>query len=1535
MFKQLTRRILSFCLLGAMVLGLLPPAQALAAVAPDPSSLRICVISDAHYYPLTYVSDCPDYQNYIGADPKLLAESGAILDEAMAMIAADQPDLILVSGDLTKDGEKQAHLEFAEKMRQLEQTTGAPVFVIDGNHDIYNYKNACTFQNGVKESAETVTPAEFRAIYAEFGYNGEYDAVYYTPPEGKQAGGLSYAVTVEDDYLILALDTCMYSPEATGLETNQQVTGGQVDPDLLAWAVEQIAAAEAEGKTVIGLMHHAILPHFGMEAELMSAFIVNDWEQTASALADAGLRYVFTGHMHANDIAEYTTLNGNHIVDVETGSLSSWGSPVRTVTLEKGEPLNDGTLRTKESITLSSRSVQSITFQGVRISDFPAYTMEHLYPDSMLGDLARGRLAPLLASIGQNGVRATLAELVPGLDLNEAILQKVQDALLGGKQLELGWGIGRVYASYRDGAIHLAPSGNVGLVGEIVITDEEIIAAVDDLMAQFEDLCLYSPDLVLNRIESAAARLSETGVAQIGTEDEKSFYDLMIYTLLSHDAGGENAPDWVKEARQYIQSGKIVSNIIEVALEEVVDLAEDLATHLLLDPAILLGEMWTKITGVETSLLSVLKIAGFDLRALLDSLVGEYMSESFLSGMGGLLDEMAGSMIEDEVQDDQLDGESRTILFEGAVEKPAPTAENGLLPDQITLTLGSDAETGRAFSWYTGVLVETGAVQLSTSPDMSGAEIIPAQSARVERPYPLMNLGLFTTYTTKTVQRHTAAVEGLEPNTTYYYRVGCPEKGYWSEIVSFTTGDPDSDSFTFLNLNDSQGMIRSDYDAYHEALALARQTFPEAEFLVHAGDFVDDGSNENYWTMVLDSADAQALPTLPAAGNHENRSSVAGVTEPNALMSHFNLQNLPEQDTSTGVYYSFEYQNAAFIVLNTNDLGEGGGLSQAQFDWACRTAAETDAQWKILLLHKSPYSNGPHAEDDDVEAIRAQVNQLAAEYDIDLVLSGHDHVYNRTPWLNYGKVQNTETRPTSYNGQSFETAFNPGGTVFVTAGTAGVKNYTQTLLAEVPSALALDLDCPVYAGVTLAGGRLYYQAYKVENGQSILIDSFAIDKTGEDALPAWRKAETLIEALPEIPGLENAGAVEAARAAYEALSPEEQAQISCGDKLAQAEKILAAQEAIQAGRTVTASTKAEFVAALENPVVTTIEVAGTIEFEDCWGEGREYEITRDLCLRGGGVLRYVEFKVKNGATLILDDSLYINDTRSRGFAYRALDPVEIYADSTLITRGSVQLRTEFGTGGAEVGHAIKLMESGAAAYLNSVGIVWGAEGAVYSPAAGTRIVINHGTYGRKNGTHYAVETRGVVEINGGTIRNLRVKPGGTLYMNGGELDNGREQSARVPLCLEGAAYLSGGTIKAHLGEAVNLKDSGKLHILTSGQGVIDLGGLTPWVGGIQTEGGAAAAAYCELNGFGGADGIYRTTVAANIPAEIAAAGGEKLPTTAEGGRMTAQIPAEGGQLYARYDLVGEGKTAPSVFTGTGGSARVSVYGPTRLVEAAG
>lgn len=83
-------------------------------------------------------------------------------------------------------------------------------------------------------------------------------------------------------------------------------------------------------------------------------------------------------------------------------------------------------------------------------------------------------------------------------------------------------------------------------------------------------------------------------------------------------------------------------------------------------------------------------MAGLDVRTLIEGLLNEYMSESFLTGMGGLIDDVASSMLYDDTQDDGENGESRTIVFDGTVQKPEPSAENGLLPEQVTMTFGSD-----------------------------------------------------------------------------------------------------------------------------------------------------------------------------------------------------------------------------------------------------------------------------------------------------------------------------------------------------------------------------------------------------------------------------------------------------------------------------------------------------------------------------------------------------------------------------------------------------------------------------------------------------------------------------------------------------------------------------------------------------------------------------------------------------------------------------------------------------------------------------
>ena len=137
---------------------------------------------------------------------------------------------------------------------------------------------------------------------------------------------------------------------------------------------------------------------------------------------------------------------------------------------------------------------------------------------------------------------------------------------------------------------------------------------------------------------------------------------------------------------------------------------------------------------------------------------------------------------------------------------------------------------------------------------------------------------------------------------------------------------------------------------------------------------------------------------------------------------------------------------------------------------------------------------------------------------------------------------------------------------------------------------------------------------------------------------------------------------------------------------------------------------------------------------------------------------------------ILDGDVAIDDTRTQGSVYESLNPVEVYGNSTLITSGHVAMRTEYGTGGGESGICVKMTGEGSKAILGSDGSYWAAESAVYSSLANTEVIINDGTYERKNENHRAVDSQGRIEVNGGTIRNLWCK--GNLYINGGTFDNG-------------------------------------------------------------------------------------------------------------------------------------------------------------------
>ena len=1261
----------------------------------------------------------------------------------------------------------------------------------------------------------------------------------------------------------------------------------------------------------------------------------------ATTLADAGMRYIFTGHMHANDIAEYTSVSGNTIYDLETGSLAAYGSPVRTVTIQRDETMTDqSTLQFDETFRVKSTSVKSINYNGKTIDDLQAYTMEKLYPEALFNNMAGGMLKPMLRDIADTGIRNYLAEKMPELDINTIVLDNVRKMLAGGMNLELGSGIGRVAVSYRNGGIELKPTGTAGIIGTTTVSDEQVIRVVDDFLTKVENQYLKNPDYLLGKVDEIVTKVAKFGVGSLDGQ-EKTLYDFIVLLLTSHYAGGENPPAWVTEqALPYLRSGAVIKDLMDMLVGDVVVIVNDIAANLNIDTGIAFSGLWKIAIDSQTNngnLATILELFNLNVEELINGLISEYMSDSFLTGMGGLLDDYASSFLYDtESTDDILNDENgRTITWSTStpVTPQEPSVANGLAPTQIAMTQGESADS-RYLRWYTGAGVSgTAVAQISESGDFADAATFTADTQEVVKPKTLLNLGLMATYTTQKARKYTAEITGLETGKTYYYRVGISESGNFSTPVAFTVKNEETSGFTFINVNDSQGMIASDYDTYLNTLAEAKSQFAGAAFVLHAGDFVDDVSNEDYWTWALEGV-SESVSYVPSTGNHEAKSKVEGITDPNAIISHFQVQNqdIPKQDTSTGIYYSYEYKNATFIVLNTNDVTDDGYLSDAQYDWAYEKAKNAQTDWKIILMHKSPYSNGPHAKDADVVAIRKQLNNLTAACDVDLVMSGHDHVYNRTPYLAQGKTQQVTTRTTSYQGNNYTTAVNPSGTVFVIAGTAGVKNYVQTPVSTVPSEKTFQQTCPVYAGVTIDDGKLYYRAYQVKNGVSELVDSFAIDKSKETEVPAWEKVKDMISVLPGTPTLEDASAIQATRASYENLGDTDRAQVDNVNRLLQAEKMLQALQNITGKQTVHVNSKSQFVKALNNPDVGTIITDGaTIEFETWNGWEDTYDITRDLRIMGSSKLTYVCFRVKNAATLILDGDIAIDDTRKQGSTFASLNPVEVYANSTLITSGHVAMRTEYGTGGSESGICVKMMEDGSKAILGSNGSYWGAEASVYSSIPGTEVIINDGTYERKNNNHRAVDSQGTIEVNGGTIRNLWSS--GNLYINGGIFDNGSVLNKQTPVEIKGTAYMTGGTIRPYNGNSVKITNTGKLHILTGAVGQASIGNVQPYVSAVTTQNYRDIEAhYHNINGTGGSDGIYEAPAAASTIESLANAGGTKLDgSSATDGLMTGTLGEGEHHVYGKYYLAGGGKTAPAGFQ-VEGDGEAIVYGPSRFIE---
>lgn len=331
----------------------------------DPVSLRIAVFSDPHLYDPTLGTTGEEFEKYLAGDRKMIAESQAIYNSVLNLISADNCDIVLIPGDLTKDGEKLCHEQFAVKLQQLE-AKGKKVFVIPGNHDILNPHSYKYLASGGKEKIEHITSAQFAEIYKEFGYK---EAKY------RDNNSLSYIVELNSNFWLFAIDGCIYN---NNIGQGYPTTAGMISTSTMDWLKEKLAEAKSKNVTPIAMAHHGVVEHFPGQSLVFAEYLFNDFQKVQKELAEAGLKIIFTGHHHAQDISRFD-ISGSFLFDIQTSSTITYPCRIRYLNIDKDKQTLD-----IESIPITSveYDLNGKTFQEYALNKlldgFPALVIAQL-----------------------------------------------------------------------------------------------------------------------------------------------------------------------------------------------------------------------------------------------------------------------------------------------------------------------------------------------------------------------------------------------------------------------------------------------------------------------------------------------------------------------------------------------------------------------------------------------------------------------------------------------------------------------------------------------------------------------------------------------------------------------------------------------------------------------------------------------------------------------------------------------------------------------------------------------------------------------------------------------------------------------------------------------------------------------------------------------------------------------------------------------------------------------------------------------------
>ena len=259
---------------------------------------EIVIATDIHYLAKELTDFGTAFEEKVKhGDGKVTTYVWEITDAFIDEVIERKPQALIISGDLTLEGEKLSHEAFAQKLGKLEDH-GIPVYVIPGNHDINNPK-AASYKGAEVIPATRTTPEEFATIYRDFGYD---EAISRDP------ASLSYIAQLKDGTWLLMLDSCQYE--------DGNLVGGMIQTETYEWMEEILDTAWFEKRQVIAVAHHNL---FEESRVYETNCTIEHAEELVDLLSGWDINLYLSGHLH---VQHYRSSEEDEIDEIVTGSLS-------------------------------------------------------------------------------------------------------------------------------------------------------------------------------------------------------------------------------------------------------------------------------------------------------------------------------------------------------------------------------------------------------------------------------------------------------------------------------------------------------------------------------------------------------------------------------------------------------------------------------------------------------------------------------------------------------------------------------------------------------------------------------------------------------------------------------------------------------------------------------------------------------------------------------------------------------------------------------------------------------------------------------------------------------------------------------------------------------------------------------------------------------------------------------------------------------------------------------------------------------------